>query len=77
MVSDSAEEIKASAVFADMVNQAKVGWAALVNSFTSTLVKATEKEEDKYYKVKGELMEMVAQLGQAAAVEAFKFTPTK
>ena len=77
MVNDPAKEIEASAVLADMVSQARVEWAALVDSFMSALVKAAAKEEEKYFKVTGELLERVAQLGQAAAVEAFKFTPTK
>ena len=77
LVNDPAKEIEASAVLADMVNQARVEWATLVDSFMSTLVKAVAKEEEKYFKATGELLERVAQLGQAAAVEAFKFAPTK
>ena len=77
MVTDPAKEMAASAVFADLVSQAKLEWGALVDSFTSTLVKAAVKEEEKYFKVTGELLERVAKLGQAAALEAFKFTPSK
>ena len=51
-------------------------WAALVDSFMLSLMEVTEKEEEKYFKVTGELLERVAQLGPAAAVQAFKFTPS-
>ena len=77
MVSDPAKEVEASAVFADMVNQARVEWGAMVDSYKSTLVKAVGKEEEKNFKVTGDLLGRVAQLGQPAAVEAFKFTPSK
>ena len=77
MVDDPAKEIAISAAFAEMVNQARVECGALVDSFMSTLGKVMEKEEERYFKVTGELQERVAQLGPAAAVEAFKFTPSK
>lgn len=77
LVDDPAKEIAISAAFAEMVNQARVECGALVDSFMSTLGKVMEKEEERYFKVTGELLERVAQLGPAAAVEAFKFTPSK
>ena len=77
LVNDPAKEVEASAVFADMVNQARVEWGDMVDSYMSALVKALGKEEEKYFKVTGDLLGRVAQLGQPAAVEAFKFTPSK
>ena len=77
LVNDPAKEVEASAVFADMVNQARVEWGDMVDSYMSTLVKALGKKEEKYFKVTGDLLGRVAQLGQPAAVEAFKFTPSK
>ena len=76
LVDDPAKEIATSTAFADMVNQARMEWAALVDSFMLSLMEVTEKEEEKYFKVTGELLERVAQLGPAAAVQAFKFTPS-
>ena len=74
LVNDPAKEIETSALFADMVNQAR---EELVDSFTS-LVKDTEKEEEKYFKMAGELLKKVTELNSTAATaEAFKFTPNK
>lgn len=77
LVEDPAKEVATAAAFADMVDQARVAGSALVDSFTSRLLIIAEEEEEKYFKVTGELLEKVPLLGLAAAAEAFKFTPRK